>query len=628
MSEITYPDDLFDGLEEKYHVPIETDIDEEIICLDGLPIITNEKKFKLISLVERILNEFVNKNKLTQFTNLDMPFDDNQSKGFVFVTFTKEDVPIVCKAFQDYQLDSKHILSCHVLKDLMAMDNLDDNYVQPQLVYHERKDLTMWMSDHLLRDQFVILNGHQKNKNIRILWNNNKNNPELHYQREKWSDYGIKWSPKGSYLVTFHNQGIALWGTNEWIKLVRFLCPNVIDMEFSPNEKYIITYSNTETENIQLWDVMSGRKLMSINRNESTASKIKWSFDSQFIAQKELNKILLYQPLGELTSEININNLRSFSFSPTKNYLIYWINSDNENPARISVINYQTKEVIVTKTLFNIMDCQFYWQNEGKYVIVKVDKHGKNIKHISSTTIEILHINKKNIPVDIVETHTHVLTIDIEPYGDRFIINTNNSSIMYKIGEKITVEHTWKNKMNIIWSPKGSFLITYHNNQIEFWYETNLIETGEQYHCNNIQWDPSGRFIIASTMSDEIDAGFSIWNCLGKILYKELIPDIQFIEWRPRPKTLLTDKKISEIKKNLSKYSAIFEKSDNRHKDILSEKIRNERRRLFDEWNEFFESSYDQIVNDPLYIDNTPDQGSEIIETIEEKVIEETRVYI
>lgn len=54
----------------------------------------------------------------------------------------------------------------------------------------------------------------------------------------------VSWSPKGTYLATFHKQGIALWGGPSWNKIVRFPHPNVKLIDFSPNEKYITTWSH------------------------------------------------------------------------------------------------------------------------------------------------------------------------------------------------------------------------------------------------------------------------------------------------------------------------------------------------------------------------------------------------
>jgi translation initiation factor 3 subunit B len=54
----------------------------------------------------------------------------------------------------------------------------------------------------------------------------------------------VTWSPKGSHLVTFHKQGVALWGGPSWKKIGRFAHPNVKLVDFSPNENYMVTWSH------------------------------------------------------------------------------------------------------------------------------------------------------------------------------------------------------------------------------------------------------------------------------------------------------------------------------------------------------------------------------------------------
>lgn len=59
------------------------------------------------------------------------------------------------------------------------------------------------------------------------------------------------WSPKGTYLATFHRQGIALWGGEEFVRLHRFNHTNVQLIDFSPCERYVVTYAPNNDNTIQ-----------------------------------------------------------------------------------------------------------------------------------------------------------------------------------------------------------------------------------------------------------------------------------------------------------------------------------------------------------------------------------------
>ena len=65
---------------------------------------------------------------------------------------------------------------------------------------------------------------------------------------------GVQWSPYGSYLASFHPQGIALWGgakvsretksgdrIDGWAKIKRFKHTAVTSIAFSPKEKFLLT---------------------------------------------------------------------------------------------------------------------------------------------------------------------------------------------------------------------------------------------------------------------------------------------------------------------------------------------------------------------------------------------------
>ena len=46
-----------------------------------------------------------------------------------------------------------------------------------------------------------------------------------------------QWSPLGSYLISFHSQGVALWGTEDFKRLGRFTHPGVQLADCSPCER-------------------------------------------------------------------------------------------------------------------------------------------------------------------------------------------------------------------------------------------------------------------------------------------------------------------------------------------------------------------------------------------------------
>src|SRR5262249_20477307 len=77
-----------------------------------------------------------------------------------------------------------------------------------------------------------------------ILWNDlEAAEPVSEVRREGWSHSYVQWSPFGTYLATLHQLGVAIYGGPKWDRLRRFSHPGVDLIDFSPNEKYLVTAS-------------------------------------------------------------------------------------------------------------------------------------------------------------------------------------------------------------------------------------------------------------------------------------------------------------------------------------------------------------------------------------------------
>jgi uncharacterized protein with WD repeat len=52
------------------------------------------------------------------------------------------------------------------------------------------------------------------------------------------------------------------------------------------------------------------------------------------------------------------------------------------------------------------MQCKLYWQNQGDFLCVKVDRHTKTKKSIFCN-LEIFRVREKDYPVEVVELKGH-----------------------------------------------------------------------------------------------------------------------------------------------------------------------------------------------------------------------------
>lgn len=176
--------------------------------------------------------------------------------SFLFAEFeTPEEATNAVKQGDGYRLDKTHVLSVMHFKDVEKFANLPDEFSQPpEEPFKEKEHMKSWLMDPRGRDQFAVMRGEE----TAIFWNS-KPEEELVYTRSNWTESYVQWSPFGTYLATFHRQGVALWGGPSWERLSRFAHPGVKLVDFSPKETYLITWSpepvlTSEGDNHVSWE--------------------------------------------------------------------------------------------------------------------------------------------------------------------------------------------------------------------------------------------------------------------------------------------------------------------------------------------------------------------------------------
>lgn len=98
-------------------------------------------------------------------------------------------------------------------------------------------------------------------------------------QRKKWTETYSQWSPQGTYIATLHGPGVALWGGPTFERINRFAHAEASLIDFSPSEKYLITWSrrpieipanalnnknfpftaDDEGNHVCIWDILTGQ---------------------------------------------------------------------------------------------------------------------------------------------------------------------------------------------------------------------------------------------------------------------------------------------------------------------------------------------------------------------------------
>jgi translation initiation factor 3 subunit B len=512
---------------------------DTFVVVDGLPKVPAASKEKLVKFLLRSLTKW----GTTTEDNVFMPVDDNgTTEGFAFVEYaTPAQAAAAVKNLHATPLDKKHTIAVNKLTDIERYGRegrINETYTEPEIPpFEEKEHLRWWLGDPDGRDQFVMYRG----DNVGVFWNERDGQPDEIVDRAHWTETFVRWSPKGTYLTSMHNQGVQLWGGSNWSRQKRFMHPGVNLVDFSPDERFMTTWSHApmqveegnpvlsleeDGKNYIIWDVATARPLRSFvtldlpgPTNDAEGNPIKkkiqwpafkWSADAKFVARMNPGQSISVYELPSMKllkkTSIKIEGVVDFEWSPSnpqrdnvKEYeqlFCYWTPELGSNPAKVGLMSIPSEEIVRTRNLFNVSDAKLHWQSESAFVCIKVDRHSKSKKSMA-TNLEIFRVKEKGVPVEVVDSlKDTVINFAWEPKGDRFVIITagevpQGSQIPPKTAVSFFAPE--KAKGNAV----GNF---------------KLIRTIDKKNNNAIHWSPNGRFVIVATVLSQQGYDLDFWD--------------------------------------------------------------------------------------------------------------------
>ncbi|KAL2316031.1 Eukaryotic translation initiation factor 3 subunit B [Schizosaccharomyces pombe] len=682
---------------------------DTVVVIEGAPVVEEAKQQDFFRFLSSKVLAKIGKVKENGFY---MPFEEKNGKkmslGLVFADFENVDGADLCVQ----ELDGKQILKNHTfvvrkLNQLEKAFSTPDEFSFEEREFKEREHLRSWLTDYYGRDQFISYYGNH----VSVNWNRKSDVPEQIVDRENWTETYVQWSPMGTYLVSLHLRGIQLWGGESWGMCARFLHPYVKFVDFSPNEKYLVSWSyepvrlppighparetmpftdDDEGKHCFVWDIASGRILRSFKippqpEGSKDGKKViwpifKWSADDKYLARVTVGQsISVYEtPSLALVDKktIKIDGVQNFEWCPVSDalgrdskeqLLAYWTPEITNQPARVALISIPSKSTIRTKNLFNVSDCKLYWQSNGDYLCVKVDRHTKTKKSTFSN-LEIFRIREKNIPVEVVDLKDVVLNFAWEPKSDRFAIISANDQVLnstnvktnlsfYGFEQKKNTPSTFRHIItfdkktcnSLFMAPKGRFMVaatlgSSTQYDLEFYdldFDTEKKEpdalanvqqigSAEHFGMTELEWDPSGRYVTTSSTiwRHKLENGYRLCDFRGTLLREEMIGEFKQFIWRPRPPSPLTKEDMKKIRKKLKDYNRLFDEEDIAEQSSANRELAARRRQLISEWQKYREEVIARVAEERAITGQpaitVPAEEEEIIqETVEEVISEE-----
>uniref|UniRef100_A0A8B9QG11 Eukaryotic translation initiation factor 3 subunit B n=1 Tax=Apteryx owenii TaxID=8824 RepID=A0A8B9QG11_APTOW len=584
--------------------PQEADGIDSVIVVDNVPQVGPDRLEKLKNVIHKIFSKF------GKIINEFYPEADGKTKGYIFLEYMSPSHAVdAVKNADGYKLDKQHTFRVNLFTDFDKYMTISDEWEIPEKQpFKDLGNLRYWLEDPDCRDQYSVI--FESGDRTSIFWNDIKEPVQIE-DRARWTETYVRWSPKGTYLATFHQRGIALWGGEKFKQIQRFSHQGVQLIDFSPCERYLVTFSplmdtQDDPQAIIIWDILTGQKKRGFHCENSAHWPIfKWSHDGKFFARMTSDTLSIYETpsMGLLDKKsLKITGIRDFSWSPGGNIIAFWVPEDKDIPARVTLMQLPSRQEIRVRNLFNVVDCKLHWQKNGDYLCVKVDRTPKGTQGVV-TNFEIFRMREKQVPVDVVEMKESIIAFAWEPNGSKFAVlhgETPRISVSFyhvKNNGKIELIKTFdKQQANtIFWSPQGQFVVLAGlrsmNGALAFvdTSDCTMMNIAEHYTASDVEWDPTGRYIVTSVSwwSHKVDNAYWLWTFQGRLLQKNNKDRFCQLLWRPRPPTLLSEDQIKQIKKDLKKYSKIFEQKDRLSQSKASKELVERRRTMMEEFRKY-----------------------------------------
>jgi translation initiation factor 3 subunit B len=312
--------------------------------------------------------------------------------------------------------------------------------------------------------------------------------------------------------------------------------------------------------------------------------------------------------------------LQTFKWSPRDNIIAVWNQEKGNNPARLSLYEVPSFREMASRSR---TQCKavMHWHPQGDFLALLVTALNRNNKECG-TNVEIFRLRVKNTPVDVVqikdgkpqpapkpgqaqekakveEPNIRIIAFEWEPNGRRFgIISANDTGHQPKLAiyemksdrVEMVVSHDLPSGSynELHWAPEGQYFVLAAvgpsggdmlfcgvSPQNKF----DVLHKEEHFMLCEVKWSPCSRYVITSVNTNmreknlgfryqgQAESGFRIWSFHGRLLFSQQKEKLYICQWRPHPPSLMDEKRVKEIRRDIKSFSKRYDAIDDQQKD-------------------------------------------------------------
>ncbi len=190
--------------------------------------------------------------------------------------------------------------------------------------------------------------------------------------------YDLEWSPDGEHLATLtRDHTFWLWDSATGQAIRHFTDPDLLMILWSPDGKRILsslTIKRTTNTSLRIWDVFSGRKLLTYSGHTSPVFDAQWSADGTRILSISTAEVLLWNTFtGQTILRIPLHtfiNSDTAELSPDGRYLAF-----SQKDDRVLIWNAVTGREVLINASHEARVQSLVWSPDSKH-IASADEDG------------------------------------------------------------------------------------------------------------------------------------------------------------------------------------------------------------------------------------------------------------
>ena len=357
--------------------------------VDGIPVVPESK-------IEKLQTFF--KKYFKSFEECDIIVDDGKSTGLMFI---KSSLDLL--EFDDKLMDKKHTLTI-----MKLIDFFDENV---EIV----KDCTP--SQSVQNDLVIYAGGKAIEADLKEM-------TQIEFQQKNTKLY------KQQYTYV----------KDEWIYIgnKQYKHPHAKDYFISPNQQFAVSWSTVpinsvddrmpyeyDGKHILVWN-LNGFCVFGLEMTELSMVQdvLKFTDDDAYVVFNDNNQLLIHD-LTTNTSKSFPVNANKFQIQPNlygkDHKLAYFTKGQQSTPSRVCLIDFNNL-VLRSKNLFNVTECELYFDPRGVYLLATLIKINKSRKVIG-TALELFKLKDKGFPVESMEfVQERVTHVAWDPKSSKLVL--------------------------------------------------------------------------------------------------------------------------------------------------------------------------------------------------------------